>query len=62
VRKAFSGVHLSISPDIQYISAMLDINGEFFHQNQQQILFLITTPNCVFVAYFLPVILLFRLY
>ena len=41
---------------------MLDINGKYSHQNRKQNLFLMTTPNCVFVAYFLPVILLFRLY
>ena len=29
MRRAFSGFHLSISPDIQYISAMLDINGSY---------------------------------
>jgi len=41
---------------------MLDINGEYSRQNQQQILLLITPHNCVFVTYYLPVILLFELY
>ena len=60
VHKSFSGVHVSISLDIQYISVMLDKNAEYSHQNRQQNLLFIILPNCVFVAYLLSVISLFE--
>ena len=52
----FCGFPCIYRTDIHYISAMLDINSEFFNQNCQQNLFFIIFPNCVFVAYLLTVI------